>query len=67
MVCDGNADCPDGRDESPICSKFFFVHFWTNFLHETKSQSTSFNANKIFRHIFKKRKAPINQYYQVLF
>uniref|UniRef100_A0A3Q2DHQ2 EGF-like domain-containing protein n=1 Tax=Cyprinodon variegatus TaxID=28743 RepID=A0A3Q2DHQ2_CYPVA len=26
-VCNGQRDCPDGADESPICSKFLFVVF----------------------------------------
>lgn len=27
-VCDGNADCPNGDDESPICSMLFMKHVY---------------------------------------
>lgn len=26
-VCDGNADCPNGDDESPICSELFVIYY----------------------------------------
>ena len=25
-VCDGNPDCPEGHDESPVCSKYSALH-----------------------------------------